>query len=74
MVENNPPSDISMYRTLKNLLLTENPQFSVDENMLTVKAITKTESEVFLNTKFIGNETVTPSDKTHCNIRTGTMF
>ena len=74
MEESNPSSDISIYRTLKNLLSTENPRFSVDKNRLTVKAMTKMDSEVLLNTKFMGDKAVTPSDKTHYNIRTGTML
>ena len=74
MEENNPPSDISTYRTLKNLLLTENSRFPIYKNKLTVKAMTKIESEVLLDTKFFGNKTVTPSDKTQYTVRTGTML
>ena len=36
--------------------------------------MTKMESEVLLNTKFIGNKTITPSHKTQYNTRTGTML
>ena len=74
MGESNPPSDVNIDGILKNLLLTENPWFSVDENKLTVKVMTKVESEILLNTKNIGNKDVTTSDKTCYNTNTRTML
>ena len=70
----NMPSDFVIYRSLKSLLDTENVNFSVDKNKITVKAETEAQSKLLLQTSKIGNEEFMPTDKTHYNTRSATML
>ena len=68
------PSDFVIYRSLKSILNTENVNFSVDRNKITVKAETESQSNLLLTIRKIGNKEFIPTDKTQYNCRSGTML
>lgn len=72
--EENLPSDICIYRSLKALLKTEIINFSVDKSKILVKAQTEAQSKLLLETTKLGNKNVVATDINQYNHKTGTML